>query len=104
MANVWRNPVGVCPHAVESGPPAEPAQSVLDRDRGKRPPVAGEEDVIDVAPDRPRPAVGKIVRQPGLGHGALGDKIGSSSRLKAEVFRFAPRVLPSCRGGTCTRP
>ena len=53
MANVWRNPVGVCPHALESGPPAEPAEGVLDRDRGERPPVAGEEDVIDIAPYRP---------------------------------------------------
>ncbi len=45
---------------------------MLDRDRGERAPVAGEEDVIDVASDRPRPAVGEVVRQPGLGHGAQG--------------------------------
>ena len=61
--------VGIGPHAVEPGPPAEPAQGMLDRSRGERPPVAGEEDMIDVASDRPRPAVGEVVRQAGLGHG-----------------------------------
>jgi hypothetical protein len=32
----------VGPHAVEPGPPAEPAEGVLDRRRGERLPVAGE--------------------------------------------------------------
>jgi hypothetical protein len=64
----------VGPHAVEPGPPAEPAQGVLDRRRGERPPVAGQEDVIDVAADRARAAVGEVVRQAGLGHGPEGNE------------------------------
>lgn len=55
--------VGVCPDAIELRPPAKPAEGMLDCSRGERPAVAGEEDVIDVASDRPRPAVGEVVRQ-----------------------------------------
>ena len=60
--------------AVEPGPPAEPAEGVLDRSRGERPPITGREEVIDVASDRPRAAVGEVLRQAGLGHGPEGNE------------------------------
>jgi len=47
---------------------------VLDRSGGERPPVAGEEDVIDITSDRPRAAVGEVVRQAGLGDGLEGNE------------------------------